>query len=179
VQAAGPTGPRDHTSLRFGGFYYYGRNALNIDQKLFPTFGTIHEPFYRAGGDVRFRYRNLELWALGMYGRDENLIPDTDSGILRVGTPVTFSGGFAEAEYWFYPWLIGIMRYDMVNSPTDFLNGVSRTNTRNRFSPGVQFFIRSNIKTVFEYQRRWETSAGTEELFFRPNGFVAGVDYSF
>ncbi len=179
VQAAGPTGPRDHTSLRIGSFYYYGRNALNIDGKLFPTFGTIHEPFYRVGGDLRFRYRNLELWGLGMYGRDQNLIPSTDTGFLDHATPVTFSGGFAEAEYWFYPWLIGIMRYDAVNSPTDFLNGASRHNTRNRFSPGAQVLIRANIKTVFEYQRRWQQSAGSGELFFRPNGFLFGIDYSY
>ena len=179
VQAAGPTGPRDHTSIRFGGFYYYGRNALNTDGTLFPNFGTIHEPFYRAGGDIRFKYRNFELYGLGMYGRDQNLIPDTTTAFLLHGSPVTFSGGFAEAEYWVYPWLIGIMRYDVVNSPTDFLNELSRHNTRNRFSPGVQILVRGNIKTVFEYQRRWEKPAGTDSLFFRPNGFVLGIDYSY
>ncbi len=178
VQAAGPTGPRDHTSVRFGGFYYYGRNALNADGSLFPGFGTIHEPFYRAGGDVRFKYRNLELWGLAMYGRDQNLIPDPATGIVNHATPVTFSGGFGEAEYWFYPWLIGLMRYDAVNSPTDFLNGASRNNTRNRFSPGVQVLIRANIKAVFEYQHRWQQPYG-DGLFFRPNGAVAGIDYSF
>src|ERR1700681_2530663 len=35
IQAAGPPAPRDHTSIRFGAFYYYGRNALNIDGRLF------------------------------------------------------------------------------------------------------------------------------------------------
>jgi hypothetical protein len=179
VQAAGPTGPRDHTSIRIGGFYYYGRNALNLDGKLAPGFGTIHEPFYRAGGDLRFRYRNFELWGLAMYGRDQNLIPNADIGILLHSTPVTFSGGFVEAEYWFYPWLIGLMRYDAVNSPTDFLNGASLHNTRNRFSPGVQALIRANIKTVFEYQRRWQQPVGETDLYFRPNGFLFGIDYSF
>jgi hypothetical protein len=179
VQAAGPTGPRDHTSIRVGGFYYYGRNALNVDGSLFPAFGTIHEPFYRVGGDLRFKYRNLEVYGLMMYGRDQNLIPDEDTGSLLHGSPVTFSGGFAEAEYWVYPWLIGIMRYDAVNSPTDFLNGVSRHNTRNRFSPGVQILVRDNIKTVFEFQRSWEQPTETENVFYRPNSFVAGVDYLF
>ncbi|MFI5073305.1 MAG: hypothetical protein ACHP8A_20775, partial [Terriglobales bacterium] len=117
VQAAGPTGPRDHTSLRLGAFGYYGRNALNIDGSLFPTLLTIHEPFYRAGGDFRFKYRKFEVWGLGMFGHDTNVIPN-GSGPSATGfvstTPVTFSGGFAEAEYWFYPWLIGLMRYDVV-----------------------------------------------------------------
>jgi hypothetical protein len=179
VQAAGPTGPRDHTSIRVGGFYYYGRNALNVDGSLYPTFGTIHEPFYRVGGDLRFKYRKLEVYGLMMYGRDQNLIPDEDTGFLLHGSPVTFTGGFAEAEYWIYPWLIGIMRYDAVNSPTDYLNGASRHNTRNRFSPGFQILIRDNIKTVFEFQRNWEQPTETENVYYRPNSFVAGIDYLF
>jgi hypothetical protein len=179
VQAAGPTGPRDHTSLRLGGFYYYGRNALNVDRMLFPKFGTIHEPFYRAGADFRFKYRNFEVYGLGMYGRDQNLIPNDDTGALEKAVPVTFTGGFVETEYWIFPWAISLMRYDVVNSPTDFLNGASRHNTRNRFSPGFQFLIRANLKAVFEYQQRWQKAAGVEGRFFRANGFVAGIDFSF
>lgn len=179
VQAAGPTGPRDHTSLRVGAFYYYGRNALNVDGRAFPGFRSIHEPFYRAGGDFRFKYRQFELYGLGMYGHDTNLIPDTTTFSLNPGAPVTFSGGFAEGEYWIYPWLIGIMRYDVVNSPTDFLNEVSRHNTRTRLSPGVQFLVRANIKVAFEYQRRWERPVPGTEQFFRANGFMTGFDYVF
>jgi hypothetical protein len=179
VQAASATGPRDHTSLRLGAFYYYGRNELNLDGTLFPGFGTIREPFYRAGGDFRFKYRKFEVYGLGMHGRDQNhLIPDTETGTLEKGPPVTFTGGFAQAQYWFYPWVIGIMRYDVVNSPTDFLNGASVHNTRNRFSPGIQILIRGNIKAVFEYQRRWQQVADTSGRF-RANGFVFGIDYVF
>jgi hypothetical protein len=179
VQAAGPTGPRDHTSIRLGGFYYYGRNDLNLDRTLYPAFGTIREPFYRVGGDLRFKVRNLELYGLMMYGRDQNLIPDDTTGFLLHGTPVTFSGGFAEAQYWIYPWLTAIMRYDGVNSPIDFQNGVSRNSTRNRFSPGLQFLVRGNIKTIFEFQRLWEKPTGIENTYYRPNSFVAGVDFVF
>ncbi len=194
VQAAGPTGPRDHTSVRLGAFYYYGRNALNIGGCQeegpcpFPGFGTIREPFYRVGGDIRFKYRHLELYGLGMHGHDANLIPASTPPTLLHGTPVTFTGGFAQAQYWFYPWLIGIMRYDFVNSPTDLLNAranpllpnASRRNTRNRFSPGAQVLLRANVKFVVEYQRRWEQPVpGTTSLFFRHQGFVSGIDYVF
>ncbi len=188
VQAAGPTGPHDHTSIRLGAFYYYGRNALNVgcaqateatSSCPLPGFGTIREPFYRAGGDFRLKYRHFEFYGLGMYGRDHNLIADTTAGTLTRGAPVTFSGGLAEAEYWFYPWLIGLLRYDVVNSPTDFLNGVSRNNTRNRFSPGFQVLVRANIKFAFEYQHRWEQPIPNTIQFFRANGFVSGVDFVF
>jgi hypothetical protein len=179
VQAAGPTGPRDHTSIRLGGFYYYGRNDLNVDRTLSPASGLIREPFYRVGGDFRFKVRNLELYGLMMYGRDQNLLPDDTTGFLMHGAPVTFSGGFAQAQYWIYPWLIASMRYDGVNSPTDFQNGVSRLNTRNRFSPGLQILVRANIKTIFEYQRLWQQPTEIENTYYRPNTFVAGVDYVF
>jgi hypothetical protein len=180
VQVAGPTGPHDHTSIRFGGFYYYGKNSLNIDQTLFPQLGALNEPFYRVGGDFRFKYRNnFEVYGLGMHGHDINLIPNEDASVIETGSPVTFTGGFVQAQYWFYPWFIGILRYDVVNSPTDFLNNVSRSNTRNRFSPGIQLLIRANIKTIFEYQHRWEQSTGLPGEFYRPNGAVVGVDYAF
>ena len=186
VQAAGPTGPRDHTSLRFGAFYYYGRNALNVGGTLYPTLGTIEEPFYRAGGDFRFKYRHFELYGLGMYGHDQNLLgfPSSSPFELLPGPPVTFTGGFAEAEYWFYPWMIGLMRYDVVNSPTDFLNGLSSVNpsihpTRNRLSPGFQLLVRSNIKVEFEFQRSWQRPVPSTDEFYRLNGFSTGIDYSF
>jgi len=179
VQASGPTGPHDHTSLRIGAFYYYGRNALNLDGTLYPQFGSLHEPFYRVGGDFRFKHQNFELYGLGMYGHDTNLIPNTTTLTFDRGAPVTFSGGFVEAEYWIYPWMIALMRYDAVNSPTDALNGISVRDTRNRFSPGLQFLIRANLKFLFEYEHRWRTPFGQAGQFFRPNGAVAGIDYSF
>ncbi len=179
VQAAGPTGPRDHTSLRFGAFYYYGRNALNMDGILFPALPTIHEPFYRAGGDVRFKYRKFELWGLGMYGHDTNQVPNGGGTGFVSATPVTFTGGFAEAEYWLYPWLIPIMRYDFVNSPTDMINGIAVKATRSRFSPGVELLVRANIKLAFEYQRRWQKPVPNSTQVFRGNGFSIGFDYVF
>ena len=186
VRAAGPTGPRDHTSIRIGSFYYYGRNAINDDRVLFPTLGTFHEPFYRVGGDFRFKVHDkFEMWGLGMYGHDVNHMVEMGAtgmptGVVFHDTPVTFSGGFVEAEYWFYPWVIGLMRYDAVNSPTDALNGLSRYYTRNRFSPGVQILIRANIKWVFEYQYRWQIPiGGTSTEYYRPNGFLTGFDFAF
>jgi hypothetical protein len=179
VQAAGPTGPRDHTSIRFGAFYYYGRNAQNIGGTQFSFLGTIREPFYRAGGDIRFKYRHLELFGLGMYGHDRNHFVDEEAETITGAPAVTFTGGFLGANYWLYPWMIATMKYDFVNSPADFQNGVSRNDTRNRFSPGLQMLVRSNIKLVFEYQRRWEQPTPTPSLFFRANSFVSGIDYSF
>jgi hypothetical protein len=184
VQAAGPTGPRDHTSVRFGAFYYYGKNQLNLDGLQFPTLGIVNEPFYRLGGDIRFKYRHLELFGVELFGHDQNLVENlTDTG-FNPTKPVKYSGGFAGANYWIHPWLIGYMRYDWVNSPADFANGFSQYNTRNRFSPGFQVLVRANIKVIGEYSYTYgrpypDPADPANTLFFRPNSFVSGIDYVF
>jgi hypothetical protein len=180
IQASGPTGPHDHTSLRLGGFYDYGRNSINTDLSLFPDFGAISEPYYRTGGYFRFKYQSrFELYGMGMFSHDDNLLPNLDTLTLEKGPDVNFSGGFAQAELWLYPWLIPIMRYDVVNSPADFFNGASRRTTRNRFSPGLQALVRPNIKLVFEYQHTFEQPVPDSDTFFRASGAQGGIDISF
>jgi hypothetical protein len=180
VQAAGPTGPHDHTSMRLGAFYDYGQNAINADHTLFPTFGAIDEPYYRIGGYFRFKYQSkFELYGMGMFSHDANLIPNITTLGLDHGPSINFSGGYVQAEYWFYPWLIPLMRWDYVNSPFDFYNGVSESFSRNRFSPGIQALIRPNIKLVFEYEHTFENPVPGTNTFFRPDGAVGGVDFAF
>jgi len=186
IQAAGPTGPRDHTSIRLGFLYYYGKNQQNQDGLLFPGLATVEEPFYRVGGDIRFKYRQLELFGLGMFGHDDNhLFTAGTPSTIVTAPPVKFSGGFVGANYWFYPWLIGTFHYDAVNSSPDFLNGApaSQHQTRNRFSPGFQILVRANIKVVGEYQytygRPYTDPVSGNTVYFRPNTFQTGIDYVF
>jgi hypothetical protein len=183
IQAAGPTGPRDHTSIRFGAFYYHGTNQLNYGGSEFSFLGTISEPFYRVGGDIRFKYRHMELFGVGMVGHDDNHTVNTTAQTIAPAPAVTYTGGFAGINYWIFPWFIGYMRYDFVNSPTDFANEVSQYRTRNRYSPGFQVLVRANIKVIAEYDYHWgvpytdQTTGNT--LFYRPHTFVTGIDYVF
>ena len=182
IQAAGPTGPRDHTSLRVGAFYYHGWNQLNFGGSQYgllgTSTGTFTEPFYRAGGDLRFKYRKMELFGVGLVGHDENHTVDTVAQTITGARAVNFTGGFAGGNFWVYPWMIAYMRYDFVNSPADLANGVSQYQTRNRFSPGFQVLVRANIKVIGEYQYHWGVSNGAAG-FYRPNSFVSGIDYVF
>jgi hypothetical protein len=114
-----------------------------------------------------------------MYSHDTNYIPNTTTLTLNQGPPINFSGGFAEAEYWAYPWLIPVVRWDYVNAPFDSANGVSRNFSRDRFSPGIQALIRPNIKLLFEYEYTYQQPVPGLNLFFRPNGAVGGVDFAF
>jgi hypothetical protein len=215
VQAAGPMGPRDHTSLRLGTYYFYGRSVQRfsgVTTADTPTVLTAREPFYRAGGDFNFNYRNLNFYGLYMYGHDNNLLPvDSDGNVVALplssdgssavgfirGTPATFSGGFLQADYMVYPWMMAIMRYDSVNSTADRINSLSQTSspsfllpfssTRNRITPGVQFLLHANIKTSFEYQIRPQqsvvfvtdptTGAQKSTNPFRTNTAVVGLEF--
>ena len=190
IQAAGPTGPRDHTYLTLGSYYFYGRSVQRFSGTTLlgaPSVLTAREPFYRVGGDFTFKYRTLQIYGLFMYGHDTNQLPIDTTGTLVPlplsatspapvgfvhGTPAKFNGGFVQADYLVLPWTMLIMRYDAVNSSADRINGLSFNQTtpfvvpfnatRNRVTPGVQFLIHANIKASFEYQ-------------FRPQQFVTVV----
>jgi len=164
VQAAGATGPRDHTYLSLGTFFFKGRSVQRFSGL---TGGgaaevlTAREPFYRVGGDFSFNYRTFNLFGLYMYAHDQNVLLNSGFTGFGNGDPVKFNGGFLEADYLALPWVMAIMRYDHVQSTSDFLNGASSGNyyspvgsSRDRVTPGVQFLIHANIKTSFEYQFR-------------------------
>jgi hypothetical protein len=205
IQAAGSTGPHDHTYLSLGTLYFYGRSVQRFqgqDTSGTPVVLTAREPFYRAGADFNFNYRTFNLFGQFLYGRDQNLLPLLPPGAtlpvgFATGSAAHFSGGFLEADYLIYPWMMAIMRWDRVNSAADQLNGVGAdannppgspflspfSSVRNRFTPGIQFLIHANIKTSFEYQIRPQQivySPGTNVPLtnpFRTNSAVAGLEF--
>lgn len=191
IQAAGPTGPHDHTYLDFGGFGFYGRSVQRFSPDGVEVF-TAREPFYRVGGNASFNYRNLNLLGVYLFGHDRNEVPaDTSTGFIS-GRSLHFGGGFLEADYTALPWLIAIMRWDNVNSAADRINGPEAggffspfRSTRQRITPGVQFLIHSNIKAAFEYQFRPQQVVRDPDTGaivtgpFRTNSAVAGLDFLF
>jgi hypothetical protein len=216
VQAAGATGPRDHTYLNLGTYGFYGRSVQRFSGLLSdgttPTVLAAREPFYRVGGDFTFNYRSFQIYGLYMYGHDHNLLPIDNTGALIPlpltptsalpvafirSAPATFGGGFIQADYLVFPWVLAIMRYDAVNSRADQINGLDLASgtpffaplrtTRNRFTPGVQFLIHANIKASFEYQIRPQqfSIVNTNPLTglpvpiqpFRTNSATAGLEF--
>jgi hypothetical protein len=185
VQAAGATGPHDHTYLSLGTFYLVGDSLQRFngaDSSGNATILSAHEPYYRVGGDFSFNYRAFNIYGLYMLGHDNNLLPVDANGNLiplPLGTtplpvsfvksvPATFDGGFVQADYMIEPWIMAIMRWDAVNSTQDRINGLALStstpffapynSTRNRFTPGIQFLLHPNIKASVEYQFRPQQS---------------------
>lgn len=206
VQAAGTAGPRDHTYLSLGTFYFYGRTAQNVSGVLAdgitPTVLTAREPFYRVGGDVTFNYRNLNVFGVYVAAHDDNLVPVTAPGAAGITgftsqRAATFSGGFAQMDYLALPWAMSIMRWDQVKSSADQINFLEYdpsappgssffspyAATRNRFTPGEQFLIHANIKAAVEYQimpQQVVYDPVTGALIkgpFRTNNLVIGLEF--
>src|SRR5712692_3441717 len=153
IQAAGATGPRDHTYLNLGTFYLRGKSQQGVAGVL-PNGDTrllyAREPYYRAGGDFSFNYRTFNLFGVYMYGRDNNLLPVDASGALvplpigegspvPVGfvssVPAKFNGGFVEADYLALPWIMAIARWDGVHSSADRINGLALSTDSPFFAP--------------------------------------------
>lgn len=176
IQAAGASGPRDHTYLNLGTFYFKGRSAQRFSglasDGVTPAVLTTREPFYRVGGDFSFNYRTFNLYGLYMYGHDDDqVLNSTFTGFVS-GPAAKFNGGFLQADYLVLPWVMTIFRYDRVQSTADFLNEAGSSNffspigsTRNRVTPGVQFLIHANIKASFEYAFR-----PRQALAYSPSG---------
>jgi hypothetical protein len=186
VQAAGPTGPRDHTYLSLGTFYMRGNPRLVLSGRLQDgSTGPIYAqaPFYRVGGDFSFNYRKLNVYGLYMYARDANRLPVDAHGepiplpldptgpvplAFMAAQPVRFNGGFVQADFLALPWMMLIGRWDQVNSTADRINGLAQSgapsffapysSSRNRFTPGAQVLIRANLKASVEYQFRPQQS---------------------
>jgi hypothetical protein len=180
IQAAGKNGPQTHNYITIGSYYLYGRSVQRLAG--FTDIGattpnallTAREPFYRVGGDFDFNLHDkFDVYGLYMYGHDNSLAPFTPTGFagpseFLSASPANFSGGFVQADYMIYPWMMAIMRWDRVNSRADLLNGYTAgssspistpfyspfSSVRNRFTPGMQFLIHANIKASFEYQIR-------------------------
>jgi hypothetical protein len=216
IQAAGASGPRDHTYLNFGAYYLYGRSVQRLSGTTLegtPTTLTAREPFYRVGGNFTYNYKCcLQFNGLFMYGHDYNLLPVDSAGLATLGTsntpvgfvhgsPATFSGGFVDAEWLAYPWMYVMLRYDAVNSNSDYHNALvpggftgspfngSASVTRNRITPAVQFLIHANIKAIAEYQIRPSQSVQFASNpinglpmavnSFRTNTLVLGIDFAY
>ena len=182
--------------MSVGAFGFYGRSAQRFSgfasDGVTPEVITAHEPFYRVGGDFSFNYRTFNLFGLYMYGHDQDLLLNSGFTGFSPGPEAKFNGGFLEADYLMLPWLMGIMRWDRVQSSADFLNGLNGTSssnffspagsTRDRFTPGVQFLIRANIKASFEYQYRPQQTVvynanGQAVNPFRTNTATGGLEF--
>lgn len=112
-------------SLTVGTFGYVGKEDIS---------GATND-FTRLGGDIHLQWENLDLSAAWVFGDDD------DPGGTGIG--VNSRGWFTQAEYVFYPWLIGSFRYESLDY-TDATNDVTK------LVPSIAIYARANVRIILE-----------------------------
>ena len=120
--------------LRVGGFFYSGRSTIS--------------DYIRSGVDLRLQVQDLDL-LLGMaLGEDD---------FSESSSPkMSFSVYYIEADYVFYPWVIGAVRLDAGFTPDDDAVGDIRSLLLN-----LSISIRPNIVIRTELLRELTTPGST------------------
>lgn len=112
-------------SLTIGGFGYFGKETIS---------GATND-FSRLGVDCRLQWQDLDLFAAIVFGEDDDP--------YATGTEVDTRAWFAQAEYVFYPWLIGALRYERLDYD-------DTTNDVKRLVPSLAIFARANVRLILE-----------------------------
>lgn len=115
------------TSLYVAAFSYYGENLVNSSLKL-------DDRFYRYGLNLNLNYNDINLFGAVVMGNHKNPGGDFKSRDI-------FSY-FIEADTPIYPWLIGVLRYGMVD--TDY------GQRKDEVVAGLVSLIRANLKLIIE-----------------------------
>ncbi|MCX6154798.1 MAG: hypothetical protein NT007_11625 [Candidatus Kapabacteria bacterium] len=123
----------EYNSLMMGFFTYYG-NSLKFDTSK----KSYNNNFKRFGADLKYSYNKFDFLAGGMFGSD--LKPDTS--YKKLSSLVYFG----EINYNFYPWLIGVLRLEHIQSKFE-------TNDKDIISnliPNLTMLVRQNFRLSFE-----------------------------
>jgi len=123
-------------SITVGHFGYFGANTASDVAGLGRKYNI---DFIRLGVDFRINYQDLDLVGAYLWGDDEN--PAND------GFDVGSSLFFCEANYVFFPWLVGALRFEDLNFKgpnSEDLNEIKK------FIVSATVSIRANLKVVVD-----------------------------
>ncbi len=137
-------------SLRVGAFVYRGDGrGINFESlsEQGAKLNVQDDRFLRTGFFASAYWRDLNLFGAYVRGRDTLRQFDPESSELLGQVKPTYHSWFAQADYVFYPWLHGAVRYETV-TPGDRSVRSLRTGVVN-----LSALIRANVKAMVEYQR--------------------------
>ncbi len=123
-----------YNSISFGAFSYWGsKNKIPLSNG-----GNYNNRFYRYGVDAEVQFSNFDLLGGIIFGRDNN--PDND--LISLNSTALFT----EANYKFYPWLIGALRVERANS-------WKNNNDKDKYVniiPHLTILYRANVRFTIE-----------------------------
>jgi hypothetical protein len=137
-------------SLRVGAFVYRGSAAgvnFPVQDEAGTAFDLQDRHFLRTGFFASAYVRDLNVFGAYLHGSDTlDRLDPADGALLGTITP-DFHAWFVQADYVFYPWLVGSVRYETL-TPADRSVQSVRVGTAN-----VSALVRANVKAMLEYQR--------------------------
>ena len=165
-------------SIVFGVNYLSSSSGTNVDGADY-VVGLSNTVY---GGDVTISYGNIRL--LGQYTRFNEItvnetIQEVVNGIITTSTSTSNNYGkrntySLEADYWLYPWLFGVVRYEHLK---DSFNG-----SYAKVIPGVGALLRPNFKVGVEYVNvanieTWNTNYGASPAPTKSWNFFAQLGF--
>jgi hypothetical protein len=147
---------------RFGGFAYFGKSQLGSSGQ-----DSVND-FWRIGGDWNLWFSRLNLYGTYMYGHNDNSIPAA-AQTTPVDVPLSFHGGFLQADYRVKDPFAVTLRVNLVDRPPG-ATSLPREWEASLF-PGLQvWLIDDRLKLSFEYgflnKGRSDTGALQAEIVF-------------
>jgi hypothetical protein len=137
-------------SLRVGAFIYRG-DGSGIDFPLTASDGSAinmqDEHFLRTGFYASVLYQDLNVFGAYLHDSDSLSTFDPATESLLGTIEPTYDAWFTQADYVFYPWLLGSFRYETV-TPADKSVQSLRSGVFN-----LSALVRANVKVMAEYQR--------------------------
>lgn len=156
------TGLWDQRALEVSTFGYFGKAAAHNGE----------ETFQRFGGAVRTSLYQTELTGGYVFGHDEDPFGSDST------QSINSQAWYVEADHPFYPWLIGVVRYEQlaVDRPTDF----SVTDLdQARFVPALIFQIRPNIRFTAEAELYVKNDKSEQAHEAKPHRLLGQLRYYF
>jgi len=167
---APPTGGWVDNAISIEHFGYFGQ---------FPVQATpwIEDDFSRFGVALNGTFQNLDLAVGHVWGHHDNpFAPDSFQG-------VDYRSPFVKAEYMFLPWLMGTLRWELleVSRPSDLVaKGFTVSSLdQQRWLPGVAFLIRGNVRLDIQgeiYSVHRESEVGNRN---KPHTLWIRLDFAF
>ncbi|MFN3476710.1 MAG: hypothetical protein ACK4Z6_04035 [Candidatus Methylomirabilales bacterium] len=168
---APPTGGWVDNAISIEHFGYFGQFRVK------PAPNRIEDDFSRFGVALNWTFQNLDLAVGYVFGHHDNpFAPDSFQG-------VDYRSPFVKAEYMFLPWLMGTLRWELleVSRPSDLVaKGFTVSSLdQQRWLPGVAFLIRANVRVDIQgeiYSVHRESEARNRN---KPHTLWVRLDFAF